>query len=478
MSRAQHIVAFIRRQQLTTLKCHFFSFHCFRKKTGPNSYKILINQTIRIEGIHVAMKHITLITNGTRGDVEPFLNFAISLKNLGYSVRLSAPIDFRDWILGHELEYAPIGLEHIKNLLEATQQANLLEFNIFKIRKTLSFFKQYIKDVLITTLPNAADNTDMIIAHVSLPACSDLAESKNVPLIYISTVPLAPTKTRPNIMMPLKFGPISGNIYNQITHLPVRFSRLFYSSIYKELRKKLNLPPNSIFTPAFQKTGIPVPILHIYSQFLHPRPNDWPKTAQIIGYSFNDHEGESWQPPEDLAQFLKEGEPPIYIGFGSMIPQEERELTELICQAVEKANVRALISKGWAELTPLSHSKKILSLGPMPHHRLFPLCKAVVHHGGAGTTAAGLRAGCPTLICPFAFDQPFWGQIIAEKKLGPAPIKLKDLTVENLAASLMDINTNPEYQENAKQISVKINQENAFDNLMPYIEQALSHSPK
>lgn len=424
------------------------------------------------------MKHITLITNGTRGDVEPFLNFAILLKKRGFLVRLAAPVDFKDWILSNELEYAPIGLEPIKELLKATQEQNLLNFNIFKIRKTLAFFKQNVRDVLITTLPHAAEDTDLIISHVSLPASSDLAESKNVPLIYISTVPLTPTKTRPNILMPLKFGPFSGRFYNQLTHLPVRFSRVFYSAIYKELRKKLGLPPDSIFTPAFQKSGNPVPVLHIYSKHLHPRPSDWPKTAQIIGYSFNDHEGENWQPPEDLAQFLKEGEPPIYIGFGSMIPQDERELTELICKAVEKANVRALISKGWADLTPLSHSEKILSLGPMPHHRLFQLCKAVAHHGGAGTTAAGLRAGCPTLICPFAFDQPFWGQIIAEKNLAPPPIKLKDLTVETLAASLREINTNLEYQENAKQISVKINQENAFENLMSYIDQALNQSQK
>lgn len=424
------------------------------------------------------MKHITLITNGTRGDVEPFLNFAILLKKRGFLVRLAAPVDFKDWILSNQLEYAPIGLEPIKELLKATQEQNLLEFNIFKIRKTLAFFKQNVRDVLINTLPHAAEDTDLIISHVSLPASSDLAESKDVPLIYISTVPLTPTKTRPNILMPLKFGPFSGRFYNQLTHLPVRFSRVFYSAIYKELRKKLGLRPDSIFTPAFQKAGNPVPVLHIYSKHLHPRPSDWPQSAQIIGYSFNDHEGENWQPPEDLAQFLKEGEPPIYIGFGSMIPQDERELTELICKAVEKANVRALISKGWADLTPLSKSKNIFSIAPMPHHRLFPLCKAVVHHGGAGTTAAGLRTGRPTLICPFAFDQPFWGQIIAEKKLGPAPIKLKNLTVDNLAASIKDINTNDTYQKNAKQISIAINEENTFENLMPYIEQALSHSQK
>lgn len=426
------------------------------------------------------MAHITIVTSGTRGDVEPFINFAISLKNIGFTVRLAAPIDFKEWILSHNLEYAQIGLEPIKNLLETSQKENLLHFNIFKMRKMMAFFKQHIRDVLITTLPHITDDlskeTDLIISHVSLPASSDIAEAKNVPLIFVSTVPLAPTKLEQNIMMPPRFGPFSGRFYNQLTHLPVRFSRVFYSAIYKELRKKLNLPSNSRFTPSFERAGHPVPLLHIYSSHLHPRPEDWPENAQIIGFSFNDHENEDWQPPEDLVNFLETGEAPIYIGFGSMIPGDEKELTDLICKAVEKANVRALISKGWANLTPNSKSDHILPIGPMPHHRLFPYCKAVVHHGGAGTTAAGLRAACPTLICPFGFDQPFWGQIIFDRGLGPQAIKLKDLTVDNLAQNLKLLNTSTEFKNNANRMAVKLNQEDAFKNLMPYIDKALNQS--
>jgi sterol 3beta-glucosyltransferase len=424
------------------------------------------------------MAHITIITSGTRGDVEPFINFAISLKNLGFTVRLAAPIDFKEWILSHNLEYAKIGLEPIKTLLEATQQQDMLNFNLFKMRKILTFFKKHIRDVLITTLPHVADDTDLIISHVSLPASSDLAEAKDVPLIFVSTVPLAPTKLHPNIMMPQKFGLLSGRFYNKLTHLPVRFSRVFYSAIYKELRKKLNLPSNSMFTHSFKKAGTPVPLLHIYSSSLHPRPDDWPENAQIIGFSFNDYESQDWEPTPELIEFLEKGPPPIYIGFGSMIPRDEKELTNIICKAVEKANVRALISKGWANLTPNSKSENILPIGPMPHHSLFPHCKAVVHHGGAGTTAAGLRAACPTLICPFGFDQPFWGRVIYDRGLGPEPINLKDLTVENLATGLNLLNTSTEYKNNATRIALKLNQEDAFTNLMPYIERALNHTQK
>lgn len=424
------------------------------------------------------MSHITFITNGTRGDVEPFINFAISLKQKGHTVRVAAPVDFKEWITSQGLEYAPIGLEPIKKLLEATQKENLLNFNIFKIRKILNFFKQHIRDVIITTLPHVANETDLIISHVALPASSELAEAKNIPLIFISTVPLAPTKERPNIMMPEKFGPFSGRFYNHLTHLPVRFSRLFYSGLYKELRKKLNLPKNSVFTESFKRAGSPVPLLHVYSKHLQTRPNDWPENAQIIGFSYNDHEGTNWQPPQELVDFLENGPPPIYIGFGSMIPRDEKELTDTICKAVEKANVRALISKGWAELSPASKSENILPIGPMPHHRLFPYCKAVVHHGGAGTTAAGLRASCPTLICPFGFDQPFWGKIIFDRGLGPPPIKLKDLTIDNLSNALKTLDTSTEYKNNADRLAQKLNREDAFKNLMPCIETALNEPLK
>ncbi len=424
------------------------------------------------------MSHITFITTGTRGDVEPFINFALSLKKMGHTIRVAAPPDFEEWILSLELEYAQIGLKPIKTLLEATQKEDLLNFNIFKIRKVINFFKQHIRDVLITTLPHVADGTDLIISHVALPASSELAEAKDVPLIFVSTVPLAPSKERPSIIMPENFEPFRGRFYNQLTHLPTRFSRLFYTGVYKELRKKLNLPKNSIFTEAFQKAGTPVPLLHIYSKHLHSRPKDWPENAQIIGFSFNDHEAMNWQPPQELVNFLENGPPPIYIGFGSMIPRDEKELTNTICKAVEKANVRALISKGWAELTPASKSENILPIGPTPHHRLFPYCKAVVHHGGAGTTAAGLRAGCPTLICPFGFDQPFWGKIIFDRGLGPQPIKLKDLSIDNLSNALKQLNTSTEYKNNSNRIALKLNQEDAFQNLTPYIETALNQPIK
>ena len=207
------------------------------------------------------MAHITIVTSGTRGDVEPFINFAISLKNVGFTVRLAASIDFKEWILSHNLEYAKIGLEPIKNLLETSQKENLLHFNIFKMRKMMAFFKQHIRDVLITTLPHITDDlskeTDLIISHVSLPASSDIAEAKNVPLIFVSTVPLAPTKLEQNIMMPPRFGPLSGRFYNQLTHLPVRFSRVFYSAIYKELRKKVKSTLKLTIHTLLQKGGTP-----------------------------------------------------------------------------------------------------------------------------------------------------------------------------------------------------------------------------
>lgn len=158
-----------------------------------------------------------------------------------------------------------------------------------------------------------------------------------------------------------------------------------------------------------------------------------------------------------------------------MIPRDPEKLSKSIYQAIEKAGDRAIISDGWAKLTTNSTHKSIYTIQEAPHRHLFPYCKAVVHHEGAGTTAAGLRAACTTLICPFGLDRSFWGSIVFDRGLGPEPIKLTELNVDNLTTALRKLNTSTEYQDNAKRMAVKINKNNAFKNILPFIESALKN---
>lgn len=148
----------------------------------------------------------------------------------------------------------------------------------------------------------------------------------------------------------------------------------------------------------------------------------------------------SFKPPESLRKFLDAGEPPVYIGFGSIVLDDPEKFTSLIFKAVAKAGVRALVSKGWGGLGDEDNTpSNIYMLENTPHDWLFPRVSAVVHHGGAGTTAIGLKCGKPTMIVPFFGDQPFWGAMVAKAGAGARnPIPYKKLTVENFAEGIKE----------------------------------------
>lgn len=439
-------------------------------------------------------KHITLVTNGTRGDVEPFLALAYTLLNTGYTLTIVAPLDFKELIIGSGFTYLPLGSQRIKDLLQDLQLQGMLDLNFTTLKRAMSYFKTTMYEINLESLPAALQETDMIIAHASLPAASDLAEAHvwrsrdGVPLIYLSTVPLTPTHTMASVMfsegnwlLNVRF---MRRFYNWFTHLPVRFTRFFYADLYRQLRRKLNLPAQSRFQQPFYLKDRPVPMVHIYSPALVPRPDDWPEHAYISGYLFNDQSEKDFEPSDGLKAFLEAGEPPVYIGFGSMIPGDVPTLARIVTDAVKlarknSAGFRAIVSSGWAGLLPECDDVAIYQVGSVPHHWLFPHCSAVVHHGGAGTTAAGLRAGCPTLICPVSFDQPFWGRVIHKRGLGPSPIRLKELikqpdqAAELLAAAMVELTANPEYRQNAHVIAEQIGAERPMDIILSLIKNSI-----
>lgn len=173
------------------------------------------------------------------------------------------------------------------------------------------------------------------------------------------------------------------------------------------------------------------------SPALLPKPPDWRDNIDVCGFGFLPPKT-SYTPPKEIDTFLKAGSRPIYVGFGSIVVDHPVKLTEIVFKAVQKTGQRALISKGWGGLgaDEVDVPDNILVIGDCPHDWLFQQVSCVIHHGGAGTTAAGLALGRPTIIIPFFGDQPFWGAIVARAGAGPAPIPYKRLKVENLSDAI------------------------------------------
>ena len=195
------------------------------------------------------------------------------------------------------------------------------------------------------------------------------------------------------------------------------------------------------------------------SPALIPKPKDWGAHIVLSGFYFLSL-ASSYAPDSELEDFLHAGPPPVYIGFGSIVVDDPNSLTRLIFEAVEKTGQRALVSKGWGGLgaNDLAKSNNIFMLGNVPHDWLFKHVSCVVHHGGAGTTAAGIALGKPTVIVPFFGDQPFWGAMIAKAGAGPRPIPYKDLSAETLAAAIVQA-LEPETLNRAQELGNKIGQE-------------------
>lgn len=195
------------------------------------------------------------------------------------------------------------------------------------------------------------------------------------------------------------------------------------------------------------------------SPALIPKPKDWGPHISISGFFFLSL-ASNYQPDPDLAEFLAAGPPPVYIGFGSIVVDDPDAMTKLIFEAVEKTGQRALVSKGWGGLggDDLGKPDNVFMLGNCPHDWLFQHVSCVVHHGGAGTMAAGIALGRPTVIVPFFGDQPFWGAMVARAGAGPPPIPYKELTADGLANAILEA-LKPETLERAKELGEKIREE-------------------
>jgi sterol 3beta-glucosyltransferase len=415
--------------------------------------------------------NILISTLGSRGDIQPFVALGKGLKAAGYRVAICTAEGFRPFIEEQGVEYAYMNNKFLQFMQAQAGQAamegsgNMLELiRIFKpiLRQTLEDEWQ----AALTFQP------DLLIYHPKTLGSYHVAEKLKIPAFLSLPLPFyTPTQAFPN--------PLFGNLrlggwVNRLSYAPMAWSTAMYAGQTNEFRvQTLGLPPRSRFANMLVDAhGQPVPVLYPYSPQVLPVPADFPPHVHVTGYWFLDHD-EAWQPSPALMDFLAAGPPPVYVGFGSMGGQKAAQRAEIVLGALARSGQRGLIASGWGGLHAEDLPETVFLIESAPHDWLFPQVAAVVHHGGAGTTAAGLRAGKPTVICPFIADQPFWGRVVHELGVGPKPIPQKKLAVEKLAAAISAAVGDPQMVQRAADLGGKIRNEDGIAHAIAMIEHAV-----
>ncbi len=417
---------------------------------------------------------ITILTIGSRGDVQPYAALGVGLQAEGHCIRLATHACFEPMIFDLGLDFFLIAGDP-RGTLEGEAGQKWLEAN----KNPLTFVKRMMdaaKPVMLQILNDywkATQDTDLILfpALAALPAAS-IAEKLTLPAFPVYLQHVHPTRSYPSAMaVPL---PFLGGIYNRLTYsIGGQLFWQFMRPLINHWRTEtLNLSPYPLKGPLNEWLKRRAPCFYGFSPSVVPRAREWGDEIHITGYWFLEAT-DGWQPPASLVDFLKSGPPPVFIGFGSMTGRNPEELTTMVLKSLAQTRQRGLLLTGWGGLGDTDLPDDVYKIDSIPFDWLFPQMAAVVHHGGAGTTAAGLRAGVPTIVVPFFGDQHFWGWRVEALGAGPKPIPHKRLSVERLISAIQEAVANKEMQNRAARLGRQIRSEHGVTNAVDAIERYL-----
>lgn len=396
---------------------------------------------------------ITLLTLGTRGDVQPFVALGVGLRRAGYDVTLVTAEQFADFVADHELDFAPLDRRFLE-MMDTSEGKEVFEggSRLQVIRMAMPIMRSVLHDSWM-----GAKGADAVVYHQKILAGYDIAEKLGIPAIMAMPLPIYPTRIFTNPLLPIGLP----TALNRTSYAANSGGKVPFMGMVNALRKdELGLPPRGRFASEERlPDGRLIPLLHAFSPAVVPVPSDWPAHVTATGYWFLDDDQE-WRPPDDLRRFLDDGPPPVYIGFGSMVTKDTVGKMSIILEALRLSGQRGVVAAGWAKLNMADLPATVHLLDHAPHEWLFPRMTSVVHHGGAGTTAAGLRAGLPTVIAPFFGDQHFWGRRVFELGAGPKPIPQRKMTAEKLAAAIRETIDEQAMRTAAGALGEKIRAEN------------------
>lgn len=412
---------------------------------------------------------ISMLTIGSTGDVRPYVLLGRELKKRGHEITIAAFAPFREMAEEAGLHFFPLSGD-VMNVMNNLMKPGVNGTGFLnQVEKSL----KHILPTLLDDLMQSADGADAMCCTFFGSMFYSIAEKYHIPCIQTQYFPMDPNGVTPISSAPRLNQSKSWNLTSY--KLGYFLISLLEKRYLTDWRKAQGLSVRKITTkPDYTLQGHTIPVIYAISPLVMPRPRRWGEHIHMSGFWWND-EPCIYEPDPALADFLAKGDKPLYIGFGSMVSGNMSKTFTTVVKAVRAANLRAIISLGWnGEKLRMKNDDHVFFADHIPHDWLFKQVSAVVHHGGAGTTASGLRAGKPTLVIPFGGDQPFWGSRVQALGCGPKPLRRENLTVARLTKSLLDLTNHASYRVAAEELAERLRMEHGVQRAADMMEQEIA----
>lgn len=377
---------------------------------------------------------ITIAAIGSVGDVHPYLGLGAHLAANGHDVAIATHLSYQSLVIDLGLRYEYVPTEP-QGLLTPERAQRMRRGGIQAARVVADAFAPWLWDIAVA-VDAACGKADVALLSAMAWTGQHSAEGFGIPSMGVHLQPMEPTRAfpPPAIGATNLGGPLNLALGQMVQNRMV----VPYLDVVNQLRAHHGLPATTVRKAVRAESCWP--ILYGFSEHLLPRPDDWREKLAITGYWWPPA-ARGWRPDPELVDFLQAGPRPVYFGFGSTSPKDPEQLTHLISRVTKDLRLRAVVQSGWAGLS--SDEDHIITVPSVPHQWLFPRMRAVVHHAGAGTTAAAANAGVPSVPVPMALDQPFWASRIHRAGAATEPIPARILNVRTLKTALTQALTDP-----------------------------------